>query len=67
MEKDTTPFFTTLAIDHPITMLIQQLITKISSNKNVNNTNKISKLSIVIQEPLQTFIFVNITSNSETF
>ena len=34
-------------------MLIQQLITKISSNKNVNKINKISKQSIVIQEPPQ--------------
>ena len=39
--KKHNTILTMLAINHPLPMLIQQLITKTSSNKNVNKINKI--------------------------
>ena len=40
VERDTTPFSTMLATNHPPTTLIQQLIAKTSINKKINKINK---------------------------
>ena len=40
VERDTTPFSTMLATNHPPTTLILQLIAKTSINKKINKINK---------------------------